>query len=146
MQELETLRFFPYKKLHKYPHMMGVDVPVWERFIDMHPDRYARVSYDVHVGTGISPIPGLDESIQRLATSLTQKRIDALGIAAGRIDVIEVKDIAGVSAPGQVLGYAKLLEKQFPSVKMPGLVLVCGNCSPDVDTVAAAIGVQIFRV
>ena len=36
----------------KYPHLLPVDVPVWERFLSLFGDMYKSIDYDIRVGHG----------------------------------------------------------------------------------------------
>lgn len=120
-----------YKKRLKYPHMLGEDILIWERFIDRFPDRFDSVDYDVRVGKGITPLPELPENIKRDAKALTQKRIDVVGWLGELPTIIEVKSRVGLSALGQVLGYKILFESDFPLLFQPELLIVTGKIYSD---------------
>lgn len=139
-------RLFPPEKLSKYPHMFPVDIAVWERFLDRYGREFIAFEYDVKVGAGAEGSSLLSPEIQRDAYELTRKRIDVVGHRSGATWIIEVKDLAGVSAPGQALAYSKLYAIDFAG--MPGItpVLVYATGSPDVVTVAAAMGVLAIVV
>ncbi len=70
---------FNYEKLFKYPHLLGEDKIIWDKFINSHPDLFNTVDYDVHVGSGVAPLSPLDENISEQWRRLTMKRIDVIG-------------------------------------------------------------------
>lgn len=134
---------FPYERRHKYPHMLGEDVPVWERFIGAFPDRFDSVDYDWRVGTGVLPDPGWDEATARMARMLSQKRIDVIGWVGESPTIIEVKDRCGLSALGQIRGYRALFRRDFPDLGDPAILIVCGRLDRDDRAVLAAEGVPV---
>lgn len=137
---------FPYEKRHKYPHMLGEDVPVWERFIDAYPSRYDSVDYDWRVGDGVTPDPEWDEAMKRMAKMLSQKRIDVVAWNGESPTIIEVKARCGLSAVGQIRGYRVLFRAGFPLLGDPGVLIVCGRVSPDDERVLRAEGIPFAIV
>jgi len=122
---------FNYEKRHKYPHLLGEDVPLWERFIELHPDKFETVDYDLHVGTTnkneSSDIPINTDQWRQL----TMKRIDVVGWKNQQPTIIEVKKRVGLDTLGQVLGYRFLYKKMFPEYSSPNLFIICGSIGPD---------------
>ena len=116
---------------YKYPHMLGEDIAIWERFLNAFPDRFDSVDYDVRVGEGIPPLETLPENIKRDARALTQKRIDVVGWNGELPTIIEVKSRAGMSTLGQIQGYKILFEVDFPKLFIPELLIVTGRIFPD---------------
>jgi hypothetical protein len=96
--------------------MFPVDVVIWERFLEKYPARCSRYEYDVKVGEGIPVDPSWPENIQRMATQLTQGRVDVVGFSPGVVHIIEVKPDASFSALGQVLGYMFLYKLTYPGM------------------------------
>lgn len=135
----------PYGKRRKYPHMLGEDVPVWERFIEKFPERFDSVDYDWRVGQGAEVPEGLGEEYERMARMLSQKRIDVVGWVNEMPTIIEVKDRVGLSTLGQIEGYRILFERDFPGLRRPGVLVVCGRISGDDRAVmeAARIPVEV---
>jgi len=115
---------FPYAKRFQYPHMLGEDIPIWERFIVKFPDRFDSVDYDWRVGKGMEINQGWEDNIQRMATMITQKRIDVLGWNGERPTIIEVKKAVNISTLGQVLGYQILFVHDFPHIHKPEILVV----------------------
>lgn len=114
-----------YGSRYRYPHMVGEDKIIWNRFIEKFPDRFETVDYDFRVGQGILPDPGWPEFIKRDAKALSQKRIDALAWNGEDPTIIEVKKRVGLSTLGQVLGYFQLFIDAHKKIKKPKLLVVC---------------------
>lgn len=115
---------FPYKERYKYPHMLGEDKDIWDRFIKLYPGRFDSVDYDFRVGDGIPYGPEIDPKTRATMKALTQKRIDVLGWNGEQPTIIEVKKRVGLSALGQVLGYLALFEADLPNILEPKLMIV----------------------
>lgn len=122
---------FSYAKLYKYPHLLGEDVPVWDRFIAKFPDRFDTADYDVHVGTGISALHNEDTSFDKQFRSLTQKRIDVIGWKNEKPTIIEVKHRVSLNTLGQVLGYRALYLRENPETLSLPILVVCRLIGPD---------------
>ena len=121
----------PYVKRKFYPHMIGDEIDIWSRFVDRFPDRFDSVDYDFRVGEGIELHGEEDEAYTRMATMLSQKRIDVIGWLGDKPSIIEVKRRVGLSTLGQVLGYRILFLKDFKTFGIPDLLVVCAMISPD---------------
>lgn len=121
----------PYIKRKFYPHMIGDEIDIWGRFVDRFPDRFDSVDYDFRVGEGIELHGEDDEAYKRMATMLSQKRIDVIGWLGDKPSIIEVKRRVGLSTLGQVLGYRALFLKDFKVFGVPDLIVVCAFISPD---------------
>jgi len=121
----------PYVKRRFYPHMVGDEIEIWGRFVDKFPDRFDSVDYDFRVGEGIVLHGEEEEAYKRMATMLSQKRIDVIGWVGDHPSIIEVKKRVGLSTLGQVLGYRVLFLKDFQHFGFPELLVVCAMVSPD---------------
>lgn len=121
----------PYVKRKFYPHMVGDEIEIWGRFVDLFPGRFDSVDYDFRVGEGIPLSPGEEENFVRMAKMLSQKRIDVIGWVGDLPTIIEVKGRVGLSTVGQVLGYASLFAKEFKHFPAPQLLVVCEMISDD---------------
>lgn len=121
----------PYVKRRFYPHMVGEEIMVWNRFVDQDPKRFETVDYDFRVGEGIPILPGEEENFARMAKMLSQKRIDVIGWVGDSPTIIEVKGRVGLSTLGQVLGYRTLFTKEFVNIPVPELMVVCEIISDD---------------
>ena len=122
---------FPYKKRYKYPHMIGEETLIWDRFIVEYPDYFETVDYDWRVGKGVELQDDWDPATKRMATMLTQKRIDVLGWMDDQPTIVEVKKRVGLSAMGQVIGYKTLFTNEFPNIKDPKLLIITESIDAD---------------
>jgi hypothetical protein len=125
----------PYVKRRKYPHMIAEEVVIWERFVDLFPNRFDSVDYDFRIGVGQQMELDFPENYGRMVTMLTQHRIDVLGWVGEQPTIVEVKDRAILSTIGQMIGYRTLFVKDYNNLKIPNLLCVCGSISRDVITV-----------
>ena len=129
-----------------YPHMLPDERVIWHRFYTPRIKDFLSVNYDVHVGEGMIPPPGLPEWIQNVIAATSQKRIDAVAETLNNIWIVEVKSRAGMSAVGQLLAYEILYFKKFSPSKSLQKVLVCERIAADLDTVFEQYGIKIFVV
>jgi len=133
----------PYVKRRFYPHMVGDEIEIWGRFVDMFPNRFDSVDYDFRVGEGTVIEGGDMDSYVRMAVMLSQKRIDVIGWVGDIPTIIEVKRRVGLSTLGQVLGYRVLFLKDFKHFGFPDLLVVCAAISPDDHYVLKENKVQV---
>lgn len=117
--------------MRKYPHMIGEDTDVWNRFIIKFPNRFDTVDYDVHIGKGVNTSPILNKSDQKYWAQLTRKRIDVIGYKDSLITIIEVKKRATLFTLGQVLGYRFLYLSEHPEQKGVLTLLLCSKVDQD---------------
>jgi len=134
---------YAYETRWKYPHMLGEDVPVWERFIRCFPDRFESVDYDWRVGEGTEPPADFEGSMWRMAVMISQKRIDVVGWNGDAPTIIEVKDRASSATAGQIEGYRILWRRDFPNFGYPAVLVVCGRISQDDRVVLRARGIPL---
>ena len=99
---------FKYERRRKYPHLLGQDYIIWDRFIMLNPGKFDSVDYDLHVGSGILPPVDSPTSDDEQWQSLTQKRIDVIGWKDEQPTIVEVKYRVTLETLGQLLGYEVL--------------------------------------
>lgn len=122
---------FNYELRHKYPHLIGEDSEVWQRFIYKYPERFDTVDYDVHVGKGVDTGPILEENSKRYWAELTKKRIDVIGYKNQLITIVEVKKRATLFTLGQVLGYRFLYLRDNPEIPSVRTFIICEKIDQD---------------
>lgn len=131
---------------HPYAHLLPPDVPVWERYLDLHKDTYDLLEYDVRVGLGRDPGPDFPENIRNMALDLSLRRIDCVGHSRGLITVIEITTSAGFKAIGQVLSYPLLYTLTYtPNFPVRSL-LVCETMQSDITPVIETLGIPYATV
>lgn len=138
--ELYERRFGP------FIHMAPLDKSIWVRYLMQGGEQFAPFTYDLRVGNGLKMPTGTDAMGLRAAYALTTKRIDVLCIVDGRPRIIEVKQRAGLSAVGQLIGYRDLYNRQFPDQPMPEMFLITDILQPDMKPILLQSNIQYFEV
>lgn len=134
---------FPFTRLAKYPHMQPLDVAVWTRFIESHPDYFETVDYDIAVGKGAAVDPSHAPEIQYDHTILTQKKIDVVGYRGDSRTIVEVKPIANMRALGQIIAYSHLYAEDHPEAGPLTRLIVAGEMERELEPIFASQGVEI---
>lgn len=137
------LQYYPFEKRASYPHMMPLDVPIWERFIALHPGMFNMVAYDVAVGSGAPFDTTVVQETGANVGRLYQRKIDVIGFNDKLVTVIELKPRASTASIGQVKGYAKLFKRDFEPVLDVIALVVTDTLMPDMEFVAKDEGVLI---
>ena len=137
---------YPYEKRSWYPHMMPEDVAVWNRYIDANPDAYKTCLYDFVVGTVPDFVKADPAADQASMERLYKKKIDAIGLNDGVLDIIELKPICNMSTIGQVKGYLHLYVRDEKPATKPQAVVICGAASADVLEFAENENVRVVVV
>jgi len=122
---------FNYELRHKYPHLIGEDSNIWQRFVSKYPDKFDTVDYDIHVGKGVNTDVLSEEKDKRYWAELSKKRIDIIGYKDNLITIIEVKKRATLFTLGQVLGYRFLYLLDHPEVSSVKLFIICSTIDQD---------------
>ena len=138
--------YFDYAIRYWYPHMAPADRTIWERFIKLYPKAYDKVQYDVKLGTIPDFVKDHTDAVMQAEASLYQKKIDVIGYAGERIDIIELKPRAAFSAIGQVKGYVSLYLRDHTPPTTPNAVIITDALLPDVEHVASEQSVKIIVV
>jgi len=133
-----------YEIRRNYPHMIGEERDVWERFIKENPGFFQEVEYDVHVGEGMTMPDNWSEKDLSWAQHLTQKRIDVVGFRGDEIVLVEVKRRVDLATLGQVLGYKFLYERKENLVGKTKSVVIAAVADVDDRDVLGHYGIEIF--
>lgn len=118
---------------------------LWTSFIHNNPDLFTHVAYDVHVGAGCKLDPNWPEYIKKMATKLTQKKIDVVALRNERLWCIEIKEFLDVTSPGQALAYCHLLDLHFLTDRSPQAAVLYQYESWDMATVCVSMDVALFE-
>jgi len=136
-----------YERLYgPFVHMAPNDKAIWLRYLMMGGAQLAPFQYDVRVGTGVQMPSGSSPMELNIAHALTTKRIDALCHVDGKVRIIEVKQRAGLSAIGQLIGYGQLFVKTFPQSPPYELWLVTDQLQPDMSGVLIENNIHYVEV
>ena len=135
-----------WRRLSRYPHMAGEDVPIWERYLAERPNWADSVEYDVEVGP--AELTGVQETPFAVAVAerLSRRRIDAVASVGDEVWVIEVKPRLSMSALGQVLVYRHWLRNEIGASRRVMALIVFEAPSVSVSPVAISYGVGLWRV
>jgi len=117
----------------RYPHLLSKDVPIWERWLDLHGDAFETIEYDVRVGDGRDPGEAFEPNIRDMALDLSRRRIDAVAHTPTEITVIEITTEAGLKALGQVTAYPILYRQTYNPTLPVRALLVCETLETDVE-------------
>jgi len=141
-----TVAQYLQKERFKYPGLLPREIVVLRAWLRLHEQEYDRFDYNVRIGTGFDPGPTVTESIRQMAIANSQKRIDAVAYKGNAVTLIEVKDRAGFSAVGQLVGYLHMWQAQYPISARPRLLLVANRLQDDIPLVASGAGIDIELV
>jgi len=130
----------------RYKHMLPRDKRIWDRFLEQHGSYFERFDYDIHVGEGVGTLWGVSVMTQRIATSLTQKRIDAVGYRSGEVWLFEIKPKAGLSAIGQVSAYEILYNKDFGAGAVTYKAIVTDRTDNDIRHLCKELNIRLYEV
>lgn len=120
-----------YGERYRYPHLMEDEIRIWEKFMAIYPGKFETVDYDFRVGHGAQVSDDLADNFSRMATMLSQKRIDVIGWIGDSPTIIEIKRRVGLSTLGQIKGYRTLFVKYFRNFEVPKILVVCETISGD---------------
>ena len=118
-----------------YPHLLPVDVPIWELFLSNCPYNFDRIDYDIRVGKGLDPGTSYAPNYRQMCLDLSRKRIDAIGYTATAIYLIEITKHAGMKALGQLTAYPTLFRLTYPTTLLIIPLLVAQDFTTDCQIV-----------
>jgi hypothetical protein len=136
-----------YERLYgPFTHMGPGDKAIWTKYLLAGGAQFAPFTYDLRVGDGADLGPNPNQLQRSIAAALTRKRIDVLYYRDGNPIIVEVKQRAGLTAIGQLLGYQRLFMRDNPSSPMPILVLVTDVLQPDMVDTLIEYGIAYYEV
>lgn len=135
---------FPPIQLHKFPRMSPEDTTIWRKFLEKEGKNYDRFDYDLPVGNGEDPGPGVPENLRKDFIDLTRKRIDAVGYRDNSVTIFEVKPRAGTQALGQLLTYFPLFIQTYPGFSSVTLAVVTSFINTDELSIYASHSIKVY--
>jgi len=125
------------------PHMLKEDVPVWYKFLDRYGNQFEKLYYDCLLG-GIYLTPEEENDVFLKSWRInTAKRADAIAETATHVWIVEVADVPGLRAIGQLQTYQAAWIRD-PVIKKPEkLVLLCERIDPDLLDACAMNGIEV---
>ena len=130
----------------KYPHMLEGEAKIWTKFLQTTGLEFEKITYDLHLGMGVLPLPGDPEYMRRLLSAVTKKRVDALGETREDIWIFEVKPRISMSALGQLVTYFELYQQEYGPEKAVMLAAVGEREAPDIRAAFDLYAVNIILV
>lgn len=137
---------FSYGKKRNYPHMKPLDVAIWERFVEKNPDAYDFVYYDFELGSAPAWLDKTDPEGTEKMRALYQWKADVVGVKGTRVDIIELKPRAGISAIGQAACYERLWKRDWDPEGDDRAIIITDELRPDMEWLAGELGVDIIVV
>lgn len=128
----------------RFTHLLAPDRALWQRFLDTYPGRYISLDYDVRVGSGRDPGPAFSDPMRSMALSLSQRRIDAIGLCSDRLEIVEITMNAGLTALGQLIAYPLLYAADFNPTLPVIPILVCQAMQPDMADIYTRMNITFF--
>lgn len=118
------------------PAMPYGDRQVWRDFLERRGVEWPQYAYDVELHGGPAPIASSDPVMARTWQRLTAKRVDAVGMRAGRATLFEVRHNAAWQSVGQLIGYRDLWPRDFPELELEAAVIVTDAMDPQIRAIA----------
>lgn len=108
-----------------------------------HANDYDSVEFNVRVGQGVGLPPGTSQYVGLAAYASTTKRIDIVAHRGSSVDVIELKEVLGLGAIGQLIGYSHLYLADHPATGHVGMIAAGLMTQADVAPVYAKAGIRV---
>jgi len=128
-------------KNNTYPHLLPLDIDLWERFLKANTNRFLAYEYDVRVGFGRDPGAETASNIRQMSIDLSQRRIDAIGHTDADLTIIEITVSAGLRAIGQILAYPILFSTRNPTTLPVKILVVANEIQTDMEIVYNRLGI-----
>ena len=119
---------------------------LWLRFVERFGGNYDGFYFNVRIGEGAPPPEGLVEPYISMATQVSQKRIDAVGVKPDFWEIFEVRERASPGALGQIKMYESLWLADPPDARPVRLTLISDRVDYDVITAAKAQNIIVILV
>ena len=128
-----------------YAGLNEQSIVLWRKFLELYEDRYDSFEYNVRVGRGIDPGPGVSKEMRDMWYAVTTKRLDVVANREDQTWVIEIEERPGARTFGQVLLYLHLLPQYYPVRKKLIGGLVCARLGFDMTAAFRANEVLYFQ-
>ena len=129
-----------------YPHMLEDEARIWTRFLETTDLVFEKITYDVHLGLGVLPLPSDPAWMGNLLSAVTKKRVDAVGETRNDIWIFEVKPRISMSALGQLVTYFELYQAEYRPTKAVMLAAIGEREAPDIRSSFELYAVNIILV
>jgi len=129
-----------------YPHMLEDEARIWTKFLQTTELDFLNITYDLHLGNGVLPLPEDPDYMRRLLSAVTKKRVDAVGETRTDTWLFEVKPRIGMSALGQLVTYFELYQAEYRPTKAVLLAAIGEREAPDIRPAFDLYAVNIILV
>ena len=126
--------------------MFPYDVAVWERFLDNYGKLYEGFYYDIMCGKPAKRFPHWETKYTRDAEILSRLRIDAVGVRADGLDIIEVKPRANMASIGQVLTYKQCFFEDYNPPKSLRALIVAAEIDQNIIPLLEKEGIVYIQI
>jgi hypothetical protein len=130
----------------KFTHLVPTEAALANAFISQNPIGATDWIFDLHLGEGMPLDPSWPPYIRYMATRLTQRRVDILGITPSSDWIIELKERGSIHAIGQLVVYQSLYTLQFPDKPTPQLALVSPYLGFDLGASLQQFNITYFQI
>lgn|SRR5574341_644100 len=125
------------------PHVSSEDLVLWEEFRRRSAKEYVAFYFDVSLGSGETPGPGVSESVARAWQRLTRFRADVVADRGSEWHMIEFRPNAGPGAVGSLQTYMTLWTMDPPDGRPIRAIIVTDRCANDIRVVAGLAGMEV---
>ena len=129
-----------------YLHMRSDEARIWTKFLDTTDLVFEKITYDLHLGAGVLPLPTDPDYMRHLLSAVTKKRVDAVGETREDIWIFEVKPRISMSALGQLVTYFELYQEEYRPLKPLMLAAIGEREAPDIRSAFNLYAVNIILV
>jgi hypothetical protein len=144
---LDPSKKLPYAHRGRYQQLNADDESLWDLFITRNPTEYDFCWYDVPLGDIPPDLTTTQPAwLERHIRQTYSKRADVLALKGTRLDVIELKPLAGYVALGQVIVYTQLVEKALPAGYQISGRIITDHADPDIIPIAAQHNIQVTEI
>jgi len=130
----------------QYPAMLPTESAIWSAFLAKHGSGFTSIDYNVRIGVGFDPGPGVPDYARKAAIANTQLRIDAVAYDGTSWWLIEIKRRAGAGALGQLLQYAVLYETDYPKNSPLQLAIVTNYAKLGLQALCDRHKIQLYII
>jgi hypothetical protein len=130
----------------RYTHLVPEEKELARLFIEQNPIKATTWIFDEHLGDGMDPDPTWPAWLQSMSKSLTQRRVDLIGLSPTGAHLIELKQRGNIHAIGQLLVYQSLYQKKYPTTTAVSMALVCRYMGFDLHLALVKFDIALYLV
>ena len=128
------------------PHMLGTDIPVWYRFLEIWGHLFEKLYYDCLLGGPLLTPEQEEDRYWQMWRATSSKRADAIAELTDSVWIIEVSQRPGLRAVGQLMVYMALWTEDPKIMKPEKPILVCEHIDTDLIASGAKYGIATYAM